>query len=204
MTGFVALPTKNPGDVLTSALWNTYLQGNADSGFMRMLADSTLIGSAASFDFTSIPATFAHLLLVVYARSDTAAVSDSVIARFNGDTGANYDYQTAAAVATAVTAQEVFAATGVTLAGGMPGGTAGANLFGVTDILIPHYANALNNKVAHCRSGWKAGTATTNVQKRDADGYWRSNAAINRVTLVCSSGGNFVAGSRATLYGMPA
>src|SRR5437879_836374 len=90
---YTALPTKNPGDLLTSTLWNTYLQGNADSGFRRMLADTTLGVAAATIDFLSIPATFAHLLLELYGRGDTALTAANVNIRFNGDSAANYHWQ---------------------------------------------------------------------------------------------------------------
>ncbi len=118
--GYAALPTKNPGDTLTSALWNTYLQGNADSGFMRMLADTTLGVAAASIDFTSIPQTFAHLMLALYGRGDTAVVNQFVRIRFNNDSGANYDYQEIHAAAAAVTASEGLAQTSA-VAGVCPG-----------------------------------------------------------------------------------
>lgn len=203
MSGYIALPTKNPGDVLTSALWNTYLQGNADSGFVRKLADSTLVGSVAAFDFTSVPATFAHLLLMLYLRCDDVATITGANIRFNGDTGANYDFQYASGSAAAVTATESFGAT-AGQCGLAPAASAAANLFGVAYVFIPHYAAALNNKAWKFQTITKFGTASGNITTREGGGFWRSSAAINQVTVVDSGGGNFVAGSRATLLGLPA
>jgi hypothetical protein len=197
---YTALPTKNPGDVLTSALWNTYLQGNADSGFMRMLADSTLVGAQASFDFTSIPATFAHLMLVLFARGDTAASTTPVLMRFNGDTTAQYMFQLMFASATTVGASEGLTQTSIQ-AGVMPANTAGASEFGECDITIAHYTTA-NLKASNSRYGLRTASTTGTLITGASSGSW-NGSAINRITLLPAAG-NFVAGSRATLYGLPA
>lgn len=164
--------------------------------------DSTLGGSAATIDITSIVATYAHLLVVVYARGDTALVNTNIVVRFNGDAGANYDYQQLQGSAATVASGEIFAAT-VAIAGVMPANGASANLFNSGLIFIPHYAGSSNNKVALSLSSSKGGTSTTNMAVNLAAGFWRSSAAINRVTLIPNAG-NFVAGTRATIYAMGA
>lgn len=164
--------------------------------------DSTLGGSAANVDVTSISATYAHLLIVAYARGDTAALSTSLMARFNGDTAANYDYQIQDASAATKLANESFAQTSA-LAGRIPANTAGANLFSANIIFIPHYAGSSNNKVALSISSIKVGTSTSNLTVTMAGGFWRSSAAINQVTLLPAAG-NFVSGTRVTVYGMGA
>lgn len=198
---YTAPPTVLAGNIYTPVMYNTYLQNNADSGYMRMLADTTLGGAAASIDFTSIPATFAHLMLVVCARSDTAALTTSILVRLNNDSAANYDSQYVLGNGGTASAAETFAGTSVS-AGNMPGGTAPANLFGQCDISIAHYAGSANNKVLRLSAAVKAGVTTTLLQSALAAGFWRSSAAINRITLIPAAG-NFAAGSRATLYGLP-
>lgn len=201
MSGYTALPTKNPGDVLTSALWNTYLQGNADNGFMRMLADTTLVGSAATIDFTSIPATFAHLRLAIYGRGDTVAVGTNILARLNNDSTAVYQYQLLLASAAVASAVEGLAQTSIVL-GNMPAASAGANFFGACVIDLLHYAGATNQKVLEYLTGFRSGGATGNGTTYKGSGWWANGAAINRLTLIPAAG-NFVAGTRATLYGIP-
>jgi hypothetical protein len=196
--GYAALPTKNPGDVLTSALWNTYLQGNADSGFMRMLADTTLGGSAASIDFTSIPSTFAHLMLVAYLRGDAVAAFVNALVRFNNDSGANYLYEqlngsgatpgsSTASGQTAAMASQVAAAA-----------SAGAGLFTPIVAWIPGYASTVQTKNLLALSLY-AGTPLLQLTGSN----WSNTAAINRLTLLPSSG-SWITGSRFTLYGLPA
>jgi hypothetical protein len=165
--------------------------------------DTTLGASAANVDVTSISATYAHLLVVIYARGDNASVNTGIQIRFNGDSAANYDYQLMrAAGATVSNVAEGFGQTSASM-GLCPANTAGANLFGAQVVFIPHYAGASNNKVLVLVSSHKYGTSTTNIIAELDAGFWRSNAAINRITLLPAAG-NFVTGTRVTVYGMGA
>jgi hypothetical protein len=164
------------------------------------ISDTTLGGSAANVDIASIVGTYAHLLIFAYARGDTAATNTALGVRLNGDAAANYDYQQLGGVGTGVVSGEQFAQT-LMSAGFMPANTAGANLFGAHCIFIPHYAGSTNNKVAVSISATKTGVTTATMFNYLVGAFWRSNAAINRITLLPAAG-NFVAGTRVSLYGM--
>jgi hypothetical protein len=164
------------------------------------ISDTTLGGSAANVDITSISATYAHLLIVTYARGDAAAAGTNLNLRFNGDAAANYDWQTLSASAAVINAAEAFAQAQITL-GLMPAISAGANLFNAQCFFIPHYAGSANNKLALAITSYKSGTTTGLMANTLAGGFWRSAAAINRITLLPAAG-NFVAGTRVSLYGM--
>lgn len=166
------------------------------------ISDTTLGGSAANVDVSSIVSTYAHLLVVVYARGDTAATSTPVNLRFNGDAGANYDSQELQASGASVSPAEAFAQT-VMLAGHAPANTAPANLFCAMVAFIPHYAGSANNKLALAISSIRVGTTTGLMANTLNGAFWRSTAAINRVTIQPGAG-NFVAGTRVTIYGMGA
>lgn len=166
------------------------------------LSDTTAGGAVANIDISGIVATYAHLLISVYARSDTAATSTTLLLRFNGDSAANYDWQQLTGSAAAAGAAESFAASGA-FVGNMPANTAGANLFSATEIFIPNYAGAVNNKQSVAINSSKIGTASGNFGVNALGGAWRSNAAINRVTLLPGAG-NLVAGTRVTIYGFGA
>ena len=128
-----------------------------------MIANTTLGGSAATIDLTGIPGHYAHLRLVCYLRGDTATPpSYRVDMRFNGDRGANYDIQYLLGQGAGPGAGEFFADTKaqVTIE---PGGTATANLFSVTTIDIPHYANSVNNKCTMSRYSWKIAVTTSTM-----------------------------------------
>jgi hypothetical protein len=166
------------------------------------ISDTTLGGSAANVDITSIVATYAHLLIVSYARGDTAAANTALNVRFNNDTAANYDFQRLTGGAATVSAFEAFAQTSI-ISCFIPANTAGANLFNASLVFIPHYAGSANNKVALSLASVKLGTTTGSLATYLHGGFWRSSAAINRITLLPAAG-NFVAGTRVSLYGMGA
>ena len=164
--------------------------------------DTTLGASAANVDITGISATYAHLMMSVYARGDNASANTSMLIQFNGDTAANYDYQLLQAFAAAPAASETFAATSAFI-GLIPANTAGANLFGSTEFFLPHYAGSTNNKESVSINSLKTGTTTGLMGVYLIGGAWRSTAAVNRITIFPVAG-NFVAGTRVTIHALGA
>lgn len=175
---------------------------DATSNVPSKIAETVLTSAAASIDFQNIPGTFRHLLLVVYGRGDQAGAFVDLRLRFNGDSATNYDHERVEITGTTVVGFETFGGTSGRL-GNVPANTAGANLFGPVTVDIPHYANASNNKAAIAHSGYKTGTSTGNMGIEFSTNFWRSNSAITQVTIF-GSAGNLVAGTVATLYGLPA
>lgn len=167
------------------------------------ISDQTLVGSAATVDVASIVASYAHLLVVAYARGDTAATSTNLMLRLNGDTAANYDFQTMTGNTAGAFAAEAFAQALGASVGLIPANTAGANLFGAFIFFIPHYAGSASNKLALSVSSVKTGTTSGSMTNYLRAGFWRSNAAINQITLFPAAG-NLVAGTRLSVYGMGA
>lgn len=163
--------------------------------------DSTLGGSAATIIISGISATYAHLMVSLYARSDVAAASTAVLMQFNGDAAANYDYQELDGIAAATSAGELFATSGLAI-GTAPANTASANLFNAAEIFIPNYAGTSNNKQFVSINSHKTGTTTGLLRVSVFGGGWRSVAAINQITLLTA--GNFVAGTRVTVHALGA
>lgn len=182
------------GEVITAAQMN---------GLPVRLADSTLAADAASIDFQSIPAIYAHLYLECYLRGTNAAAFIPMNIRFNNDTGANYDNQTLQGSAAVASATEAFAQTVSFIAYAPANGAAGgANLFNAVTVDIPHYANTANNKDYSAQYSFKSGTTTTLLNLGCVAGFWRSSAAINRITIYPTTD-NLKSGSRVVLYGLP-
>lgn len=173
--------------------------GVAWAGGMKRLFDTTLGADAASVDITGIPATFAHLRLLIYARSDVGATYTQLYLRFNGDTGTNYDWQTTASVATSVAADEGIGGT-VLRVGHMPANTAVANSFGACEVVIPAYTNASGHRALMSTSHVRTANASGGIRLDTTVGDWRGGA-INQITVLGPSG-NLKAGTRVTLYGM--
>lgn len=201
---YTAPPTKIAGDVLTSALWNTYVRDNFDAGVMRLLADSgTLAASAASIDFTSIPQTFVNLMLVAKVRGDVAAAATALLMRLNNDSGANYNWEQLSAGGTVVSGTGSTSQTSARV-GSVVGASGAANRFAVYRILIADYANATEHKPVEATGSSIPDDTTSNWGGVDLYGsVWKAApAALNRVTLLPGSG-LFVAKSRVLLYGLP-
>jgi hypothetical protein len=177
------------GDIVTAA---EFRKG------VGAIYDTTLGAPAASIDITGILGSYPHLMIKLYQQ----AAGGNIMLRFNGDAAANYDYQTFLGSATAAFVAENFAQTGI-LVGFTTGGGAGANVFQATTIFIPHYANSVNNKVAISLLAHKNSVVGGGLTAGMSTGFWRSNAAINRITISPVSG-NLAAGTRLTLYAMGA
>jgi len=163
------------------------------------IADSTLSGSASSFNFASIPSQFAHLQVVVHARGDTAATSTNLSMQFNGDTTATYFWERLIGQAGTASADEGTGITSINL-GAIPAATATADVFGSAEVLIPNYVGA-HLKLFQCLNGYRTSLAGGAGSLILEAGMWDNGTGINRVTIFPSAG-SFVSGSRATLYGL--
>lgn len=170
---------------------------SAAGGALIPIAVQTLGAAAASISFTGIPATYDDLILVVTGRGDAAFANINVSLQFNGDTGANYDYEGAGANNGANAPGGSYAQTSV-FVGYMPSASGVASAASSIEIELPNYANTNFHKDLLTRSGVRLGASSTEYVATWGD--WRSTAPINQVTLLPSSG-NFVAGTKAVLYG---
>jgi hypothetical protein len=163
-----------------------------------MVADSTLGAAAASIDFTGLPTTYAHLMVFLHARGDTAATWMLASLRFNNDSGANYYQQRINGTAAAVSASESLAQTALPV-GDIPAGSAPAGIGGSCVVFIPGYSTGSFSKGVSSVNAAPAGTATGTLATEVRSGFWNSGANINRITLTASAG-NFAIGTRATVY----
>lgn len=166
---------------------------------MEVIAETVLASPAASIDFTSIPATYRHLMIALSGRSDRSATSDPVSVRFNNDSGANYDQQLLRGSNSVASASATVAATSAQVLQ-IPAASVGAGVASGGQVIIPNYAGTTLQKHATGVGGLKLGTTTGDQYTQQFSISWRSSAAINRVTLVTI--GNLVAGTVATLYGI--
>ena len=150
------------------------------------LIESQTLGSAtATVTFSSIPATFTDLILVIRART----ISANYNLRLNGDTGANYSYTVIAGNGSSATSSRSSSNTviGLTYTGsGAP----------MTKLQIQDYANTTTYKTVLNRQDDAANATVASV------GLWRSTAAINSITIV--SPGTIPSGSTFKLYGIQA
>lgn len=180
------------------------LSATGGSGNWTQLADSLLGSDTASFDFTSISGSYKHLRILVVGRSSRASNTfDDVNVTLNNDTGSNYDYQWiqwSASATSSAAWNDANAATsikGVTV----PAASSTTGDVGQAEYMILNYAATTLNK-AVTGSGMALGARSSgNLRVVQFGGGWRSTAAVTRVTLTMANG-NWLTGSRATLYGL--
>ncbi len=168
-------------------------------GGMALLATASPSG-VASVSFTGIPATYKDLRLVISARSSVVAVSSSINLRINNDSGANYD-GAFAQIVNATQTNFTQLAQIINYIGNCPGASATANLAGRSIVNLEDYAGTTFDKGGDYVSEMKRANAVASFFHERGALWWRSTAAINRLDVSLGAG-NFVAGSRVSLYGI--
>lgn len=224
-------PAGGAGDVATDAIWDAagdLVQGTgADAAaklsigtayqVLRVNAGATAAewaggktlwseiaagaGGIASADFTSIPATFRHLHIEGMVRGAKAAAYDDFNMTINNDSGANYDREAAAFYQTTHAIAENLGTTSWASIAQTAAASAAAGLFSYFHIRIPYYADTNIQKVVLMEFADITANSTGSIVARFETGFWRSAAAINRVTF-SYAGGNIAQYSRISMYGV--
>jgi hypothetical protein len=159
-----------------------------------LIEAKTLGSSTASITFSSIPATYTDLKLVVSARSDSAGLGDVMKISFNASSSnfTNLYLQgDGSAASTGTFAQ---------LAGQSTGGGSTADTFSSQEIYIPNYTSS-NYKSFSIDSVIET-NAATGVANNLTAGLWSNTAAITSITLTPNVGPNLVQYSTFYLYGI--
>jgi hypothetical protein len=153
---------------------------------------TTTLSSAGTITFSSIPATYTDLRIVLVSKSVSSGAN--VQFRFNGDTGTNYSFTYLRGDGTSASS---YRETNNTFGYLADQSSSTQPNMGTLDIF------------SYAGSTFKTALATYS-DDRNGSGYvfalvnlWRSTSAITSVSLSPSNfGGNFQAGTTATLYGI--
>lgn len=164
-----------------------------EASSVQRIADSTLGADAATMDFTSLSANFAHLLIVASLRG-TGIVGVNV--RMNNDSAANYYLQSTQNSAGTITANSQNGATQMEV-GTLPN----AAMMGVFALFIPNYAAANFHKGVLILNGRADTASQANMSSFVGVGLWNSVSAINRLTFLPDSG-SIKQNSRISIYGL--
>jgi hypothetical protein len=168
-------------------------------GYHGAVALAEASGSAASYDFQSMSQNFRHLLLLAFVRSNTAAATTPLLARFNNDSGSNYDFQTLSGANATAGAAASIGQTYMQL-GTMSAANAAVGAPGLAAILVPYYTQTIPHG-ALSLAGHKSDNTAASLGVAVHRGDWRTSAAITRVTLLPGAG-SFSSDSLVTLYGL--
>lgn len=170
------------------------------AGMATLLWDSVVAGvalPAASITTPALPQTYRDLIVAVVARSDVA--THYTLGRFNGDAGPNYDNAISAILGSTVTGTpangQTHAYVGGCASSALPAGFLVGGILTVLDYarVAKHFCAGYGGN-AHGSGGGGQNLLFSAVHKPAVD------VAISTLTLY-PSGGNFVAGTRISVYG---
>lgn len=152
-------------------------------------------GGASSIEFTSIPATYTDLTVLISARTDRASTQDDFTLEYNGSTS-NGSMRRLYGTGSAAGSDSD---SGLQRTGYIAGGNATASTFGNTIIYIPNYASS-NYKSSS--SDGVSETNATNVNMSLVASLWSNTAAITSIKLTPATSATLQQYSTATLYGI--
>jgi hypothetical protein len=156
------------------------------------IATTTLGSATTTITFSSIPATYTDLRLVLVARAVSTSISVDV--RFNSDSGSNYSKTILYGDGTAAQSGRT---TSQTQIGTNYGSAFDATNPGLLTMDLFSYAGSTNKTVLFTVDNDLNGSGET--QRTVA--LWRNTSAINTIAMI-SSANQFKIGTTATLYGI--
>jgi len=167
----------------------------------KLIEAKTLTISTATVTFTSIPATYTDLCLVISARTDTAGEVALICIDFNGDTtDANYATKRLFGAGSGNASSDSSFRSGYSIGAGVSSASgATANTFGNSSCYIPNYAGS-TAKSFNVDSVAENNASTAYVFLMA--GVWSGTAAITYFSLYPEYGTTFDAGSTFYLYGI--
>lgn len=157
-------------------------------------------GGVSSVTFSSIPATYTDLVLLVSAKYNNAGWDqDFLSVQFNSDTGSNYTHGFLQDDGFSFFGKSYSSPAARINLGYIPGGNTGANFMSNMRIEIPYYATS-NAKVIQSEWGW---LRDGNYQSANGinGGGWTNTNAITSLTFLSPSSLTIAQYSMFSLYG---
>ena len=171
----------------------------APSGAYDSIATTTVgSGGTASVTFSSIPTTYTHLQIRIFARTNRASTRDGVKLRFNGDSTSSYAQHNlygdgSSAVATGYPNEPEAALDAVTAATGT------ANSFGTIIVDILNFSSTAKTTTVRSFGGLdNNGNGKINLTSN----LWNKTDAVTSIYLAPYSGTLFNEYSSFALYGI--
>lgn len=198
LTGNPTAPTQTAGNNSTRLATTAYVDS---SRAMTLISDQLLGGAAATVTFSSIPATYKHLKLIIECRSSVSANGDTAYFQANGDTTLNYAVQQVYGNNASPSAGQNLSATADIME--VSGANTLAGDSAVAECMFINYAGTTFLKRATVLNGLTLGASVTgNMFALYKVWRWGNTSAISSLVIGLASAANFVTGSRFTLYGL--
>jgi hypothetical protein len=163
-----------------------------------LISSNVLGSSATSVTFSSIPSTYADLVLRVSCRADASSNGHIVLLTFNSITS-GYSRSLLKGDGSTPTGATASAQANIILNDFAVGNTATASTFSNGEIYIPNYAGSTNKPVSNFS------VTENNATEAYIDavaGLMSNTAAITSITLTPNASLNFLSGSSFYLYGI--
>ncbi len=173
------------------------ISGNLVTGAYESIMTTTLGSATNTISLTSIPSTYKHLQLRMFAaKSGSSGIADATV-YFNNDTSAIYTKSWTFTF----DGGGPYTSRGTSSSGFSLGyfATNGSGVWGSYVMDLIDYSNTNKYKVAQYLNGVEKTSAGTTVVVHGT-GSWMSNSAITSIQISC--GDNIVAGSTFALYGI--
>lgn len=201
-------PTANKvlrGTGAGTSAWGQVQAGDITPGTATLLKIAEVAGTGSSgvLEFSSIPATYRHLRLVVMGRSAASSLVTVRLTFETTPTAGSYNYQRHIGAAAASSADEAVGTVDYILLGNTAHGGSAANVHRGFIIDLAEYANTSMFKPVLSLATGAVDVSSSNLSINYVNGLWESTAAIDRIRLT-QSADNWATTSRATLYGIPA
>ena len=164
-----------------------------------LISSNVLGSSAASVTFSAIPSTYTDLVLRCSTRGSRAAVIDSIVIKFNADSGTNYSNTIITGVGTTVSSFANANTTSLSL-NTSDGDTATANTFGSFEMYIPNYTATTTKPISTI--SLSEDNSSNNAYLRVLANQYRGSSAISSIVLTPEIGPNWLSGSSFYLYGI--
>ena len=160
------------------------------------IATTTLGSAAANITFSSIPATYTDLRLVVFLLKDSGTSTSPIDVRFNSDSATNYSSTFLRGDGSAVDSFRYTSTTKIDTGEVSPTTAIGQ----LVTIDIFGYAGSTNKSVLITNSADANGSG----QVSRGVGLWRSTSAITSIAMAgtFTNGASLGTGTTATLYGI--
>lgn len=171
----------------------------------KKLGEFTADGTSPVMSISGIPATYRRLTAQWVGRSTGAGANATVGVNFEASpsAGAYYWQRLYGNGATAGAIENVSPSSAYITVGLCPAAASVASLMASGTVNIPEYANTIMHKLVEGQSASIYNNLSTGMVADATAGVFFSFPAITLVRIIIAAGGNWVTGSRLTLYGWP-
>jgi hypothetical protein len=184
------------GGILT-ALFGSYAASRGPS-YDSIQTVTVGAGGQSTISFTSIPQSYAHLQVRMITRSSANVSEDSMLMRFNSDSGSNYRWHFLFGNGSTANSSNNGGTSTFIYPYAIPGATFLAGSFGVQVIDIFDYSSTNKNKTTKTFGGYDNNSTLGRIAF--TSGVWFNTNSVTSLTFTCA--GNFVQNSSFALYGI--